>query len=89
VSSGPSSRSSSARTCGRRSSDAAVTRSMASQCSARWSSARSRRASLLVGVADPTDIGSCDELRVKLGGAVSLVVVDQPELHYALSREYG
>src|SRR4029450_3063052 len=24
---------------------------------------------LLVGVADPTDVGSCDELRVKLGGA--------------------
>jgi MshEN domain len=44
---------------------------------------------LLVGVADPTDVGSCDELRVKLGGAISLVVVDQTELHRALAREYG
>jgi MSHA biogenesis protein MshE len=42
---------------------------------------------LLVGVADPTDVGSCDELRTKLGG-VSLVVVDQIELHRALAREY-
>src|SRR5262245_32701812 len=36
---------------------------------------------LLVGVADPSDVGSCDELRSKLGGAVTLVVVDQTELH--------
>ena len=43
---------------------------------------------LLVGVADPTDVGRCDELRMKLGGAVSLVVVDQLELHRALAREY-
>jgi MSHA biogenesis protein MshE len=43
---------------------------------------------LLVGVADPTDVGRCDELRMKLGGAVSLVVVDQVELHRALAREY-
>jgi MSHA biogenesis protein MshE len=43
---------------------------------------------LLVGVADPTDVGSCDELRMKLGGAVTLVVVDQTELHRALAREY-
>jgi MSHA biogenesis protein MshE len=42
---------------------------------------------LLVGVADPTDVGACDELRTKLGG-VSLVVVDQIELHRALAREY-
>jgi MSHA biogenesis protein MshE len=42
---------------------------------------------LLVGVADPTDVGACDELRTKLG-AVSLVVVDQIELHRALAREY-
>jgi len=44
---------------------------------------------LLVGVADPTDVGSCDELRTKLGGAVSLVVVDQTELHRTLAREYA
>jgi MSHA biogenesis protein MshE len=43
---------------------------------------------LLVGVADPTGVGRCDELRMKLGGAVSLVVVDQVELHRALAREY-
>ncbi len=42
---------------------------------------------LLVGVADPTDVGAGDELRAKLG-AVSLVVVDQTELHRALAREY-
>jgi MSHA biogenesis protein MshE len=44
---------------------------------------------LLVGVADPTDVGACDELRVLLGGKVALVVVDQLELHRALAREYG
>jgi hypothetical protein len=43
--------------------------------------------SLQVGVSDPTDVGACDELRTKLG-AVSLVVVDQHELHRALAREY-
>jgi len=44
---------------------------------------------LLVGVADPTDVGACDELRALLGGKVTLVVVDQIELHRALAREYG
>ena len=44
---------------------------------------------LLVGVADPTDVGACDELRTMLGGKVTLVVVDQVELHRALAREYG
>ena len=44
---------------------------------------------LLVGVADPTDVGRCDEIRTKLGGSVSLVVVDQLELHRALAREYS
>lgn len=43
---------------------------------------------LLIGVADPTDVGACDELRAKLG-VVSLVVVDQTELHRALAREYA
>jgi hypothetical protein len=44
---------------------------------------------LLVGVADPTDVGACDELRAMLGGKVTLVVVDQVELHRALAREYS
>jgi hypothetical protein len=44
---------------------------------------------LLVGVADPTDVGSCDELRTLLGGSVSLVVVDQTELHRTLARVYA
>ena len=44
---------------------------------------------LLVGVADPTDVGRVDELRTKMGGAVSFVVVDQIELHRALAREYS
>jgi hypothetical protein len=43
---------------------------------------------LLVGVADPTDVGACDELRAKLG-SVSLVVVDQTELDRALARSYS
>jgi MSHA biogenesis protein MshE len=44
---------------------------------------------LLVGVADPTDIGACDELRSLLGVAMRLAVVDQTELHRALAREYS
>src|SRR6266540_3184707 len=44
---------------------------------------------ILVGVADPTDVGACDELRSLLGGAISLVVVDQTELQRALAREYA
>jgi hypothetical protein len=44
---------------------------------------------ILVGVADPTDVGACDELRSLLGGPVRLVVVDQVELHRALAREYA
>ena len=44
---------------------------------------------LLVGVADPTDVGSATSCGMKLGGAVSLVVVDQVELHRALAREYA
>jgi hypothetical protein len=43
---------------------------------------------LLVGVADPTDVGACDELRSLLGAAVSLVVVDQTELDRAFARCY-
>jgi hypothetical protein len=44
---------------------------------------------LLVGVADPTEVGSCDELRTTLGRPVTLVVVDQTELHRALARAYA
>jgi hypothetical protein len=44
---------------------------------------------LLVGVADPTDVGACDELRTLLGGAIHLAVVDQTELHRTLAREYS
>jgi MSHA biogenesis protein MshE len=44
---------------------------------------------LLVGVADPTDVGASDELRALLGGALNLVVVDQVELHRTLAREYA
>ena len=43
---------------------------------------------LLVGVADPTDVGVSEELRALLG-AVTLVVVDQTELHRALAHEYA
>ena len=43
---------------------------------------------LLVAVADPTDVGACDELRSLLGAAVSLVVVDQTALHRALAHVY-
>ena len=42
-----------------------------------------------LGVADPTDVGRVDELRTKMGGAVSFVVVDQVDLHRALAREYS
>jgi hypothetical protein len=44
---------------------------------------------LLVAVADPTDVGACDELRSLLGAAIRLVVVDQTDLHRALARCYS
>jgi hypothetical protein len=40
---------------------------------------------LLVGVANPTDVGACDELRGLIGAPVSLVVVDQLALNRALA----
>jgi hypothetical protein len=43
---------------------------------------------LLVGVANPTDVGASDELREVLGGSISLVVVDQLALNRALVGEY-
>ena len=43
---------------------------------------------LLVGVADPTNVGACDELRELLGASISLVVVDQLALKRALARAY-
>lgn len=44
---------------------------------------------LLVGVADPTDVGACDELRSLLGAAIRLEVVDQAELERAFARLYA
>jgi MSHA biogenesis protein MshE len=44
---------------------------------------------LLVGVADPTNVGACDELRELLGASISLVVVDQLALNRALARAYA
>ena len=44
---------------------------------------------LLVGVANPTDVGACEELRHLLGASISLVVVDQLALNRALVREYA
>jgi hypothetical protein len=44
---------------------------------------------LLVAVADPTDVGACDELRSLLGVGIGLVVADQTELHRALARQYA
>jgi hypothetical protein len=44
---------------------------------------------LLVGVANPTDVGACDELRELLGGSISLVVVDQLALNRALAGAYA
>ena len=44
---------------------------------------------LLVGVADPTDVGACEELRSLLGGSISLVVVDQVALHRAFQQLYS
>jgi MSHA biogenesis protein MshE len=44
---------------------------------------------LLVGVANPTDVGACDELRQILGASISLVVVDLLALNRTLAREYA
>ena len=44
---------------------------------------------VLVGVANPTDVGACDELRELLGSPISLVVVDQLALNRALVVAYG
>jgi len=40
---------------------------------------------LLVGVADPTDVGACEQLRELFGASISLVVVDQLALNRALA----
>jgi hypothetical protein len=40
---------------------------------------------LLVGVADPTDVGACEALRELFGASISLVVVDQRALDRALA----
>jgi MSHA biogenesis protein MshE len=44
---------------------------------------------LLVGVANPTEVGACDELRELLGVPISLVVVDQLALNRALAGAYA
>ncbi|HEY2354616.1 MAG TPA: hypothetical protein VGH79_06955 [Gaiellaceae bacterium] len=44
---------------------------------------------LLVGVADPTNVGACEELRELLGASISLVVVDQLALNRALAGAYA
>ena len=44
---------------------------------------------LLVGVANPTEVGACDELRDLLGAPISLVVVDQLALNRALTGTYA
>lgn len=44
---------------------------------------------LLVGVADPTDVGACDELRTLLGSAIRLAVVDQADLAQAFASAYA
>ena len=43
---------------------------------------------LLVGVANPTDVGACDELRGLLDAPISLVVVDQLALNQAFVGQY-
>lgn len=40
---------------------------------------------LLVGVADPTDVGACEQLHQLFGVSISLVVVDQRALDRALA----
>lgn len=40
---------------------------------------------LLVGVADPTDVGACEALREIFGASISLVVVDYRALNRALA----
>jgi len=44
---------------------------------------------LLVGVANPTEVGACDELRELIDAPISLVVVDQLALNQALAIQYA
>ena len=44
---------------------------------------------LLVGIADPTDLGAAEELRARLGTAVRIVVVDGRVLAEALVHLHG
>ena len=43
---------------------------------------------LLVGVADPTDVGAVEHLRNALGGAIRLAVVDLADLERAIDAVY-
>ena len=44
---------------------------------------------LLVAIADPTDVGACDELRDLLPAPIRLTVVDKADLELALARIYS
>jgi hypothetical protein len=41
---------------------------------------------LLVAIADPTDVGACDQLRDELGRPVRLAVADESDLSLAVER---
>jgi hypothetical protein len=43
---------------------------------------------LLVAIADPTDVGACDQLRDELGRPVRLAVADESDLSLAVERIY-
>ena len=43
---------------------------------------------LLIAIADPTDVGACDQLRDELGRPVRLAVADESDLSIAVERVY-
>ena len=43
---------------------------------------------LLVAIADPTDVGACEQLRDELGRPVRLAVADEADLRLAVERVY-
>ena len=43
---------------------------------------------LLIAIADPTDVGACDQLRDELGRPVRLAVADATDLKIAVERVY-
>ena len=44
---------------------------------------------LLVAIADPTDVGACEELRERIGLPIHLAVADREPLEAALSAVHG